>query len=310
MKIKLSYIDGVRFRDAFIAGGTWLIKHKDHLNRINVFPVADKDTGTNLEITFGRTIVKVKAFGDRSLFATAKKIAKELIIEARGNCGVIFSQFFTAFAKGVTINQRIHTKEFLHILKEAILKTYEALENPKEGTILTVIRESVENTINRHLHEKDLKVILNRHHHYAKESLAKTRYILPQLKKAKVVDAGGLAYVLFLEGIIKLLKEGKHVIPYPITHTYNTQEPQQPVPTERPNYQYCTEAVIEIPTPDLSSSMIRGTLKDLGDSIVVVGQDQTFHVHIHTDKPDEVYSRLEKFSTILRKKKVQDMIKQ
>jgi len=309
MKVKLSYIDGHRLRDAFIAGGTWLIRHKEHLNRINVFPVADRDTGTNLEITFGRTIRRIKELGDRSLFAAAKNIARELIIEARGNCGVIFSQFFTAFAKGIGNNRRVHPPEFLHILKDAIHKTYEGLENPKEGTILTVIRESVENTIERHIQEKDLKVILNRLHHYAKESLARTRYMLPQLKKAKVVDAGGLAYVLFLEGILKLLTEGKHVIESIVIQTKETEEPQEPVATEKPNYQYCTEAVIEISGPTISSSKIRERIKDLGDSIVVVGQDKTFHVHIHTDNPDEVYKRLGNFSTLLRKK-VQDMIEQ
>ncbi len=309
MKIKLSYIDGLRLRDAFIAGGTWLIRHKDHLNRINVFPVADRDTGTNLEITFGRTIRRIKELGDRSLFATAKNIAKELIIEARGNCGVIFSQFFTAFAKGIGNNRRIHPPQFLNILKDAINKTYDGLENPKEGTILTVIRESVENTIERHFHEKDLKVVLDRLHHYAKESLAKTKYMLPQLRKAKVVDAGGLAYVLFLEGILELLKEGRHIIQSVAIQTEDTEEPQEPVITERPNYRYCTEAVIEISDRGVSSSRIRETIRDLGDSVVVVGQDQTFHVHIHTDNPDEVYARLTGFSVLLRKK-VQDMIEQ
>ncbi len=307
--LHIGYIDGARFKEAFIAGGTWVIHNRDRLNRINVFPVADKDTGTNLQITFLRTIQKIRDVEERSLGEMVKAIARELIVEARGNSGVIFSQFFSSLAAALEQHRKIHAPEFVEALKHAIHRTYEGLENPKEGTILTVIRESVEQTIQQHAHERDVFYLLKRLHEHAQRTLEKTKEMLPQLRKAQVVDAGGMAYVLFLQGVLKLLREGRHVVETLLEKIHDVQETEEVFFDETPNFRFCTEAVLRTYSKKINRQRIMEALRSFGDSLVVVGQEDTYHIHIHTDTPNQVYQALGVFGEIVRKK-VQDMIAQ
>ncbi|HSV56999.1 MAG TPA: DAK2 domain-containing protein, partial [Magnetospirillaceae bacterium] len=282
--MKITYMNGNRLRLAFLAGARRLAEHTQFLNRINVFPVADGDTGTNMTGTVQAVVAALAAAPGLSLSATAHAAADSALLGAKGNSGAILAQFFQGLAEELDREVRISTRAFADAVGKAVVKTYDALSKPVEGTLLTVLKDWGHALHRAALRTDDFLELLRTTLHDARASLDRTRDMLPELRKAGVVDAGAQGWVHILEGIIQFVTHGKlrefrdnpllaetemPVDAHMVTVS-NTAEPSA--------HRYCTECLLTGETLDLGA--VRGILANLGDSVVVAGSARQAKVHI------------------------------
>lgn len=285
---------------SIMAGAYQVLKHKQALNEINVFPVADGDTGTNLA-SLMQTILEQAKLTD-SLDSTLDAIGDAALMGARGNSGIIFAQYLNGFLMQIK-NDDITVNDFAVGVCKAVPYAYSAIANPVEGTMITVMKEWAEYIDSAYETSKDFTELLEKSLEVAKVSLADTPNKLKILKDAKVVDAGALGFIHFIEGFLSYVKTGKQ-IQYEsyddvieniaLDHSHDQEE----------HYRYCTEALIE--HGDLSSDALKELLKDFGDSLVVAENKRKMRIHIHTDTPEEVFLTLRNNTTIIDQK-VDDM---
>jgi len=306
--LRIAYIDGWRAWQAFRAGALWVLKHRQELDRINVFPVADRDTGTNLALTLGRVLRTLERKRSRDLRQVLRWISEGLVTEARGNSGVIFSQFFAGLAEAVGYRGRVRARTLAQALQIAVQRTYQGLEHPREGTVLTVMREAADAAQQSAVRSSDLVDLLEAALRAAQRALQGTTQLLDPLKQAGVVDAGGLGFVHFLEGIHRLVHLGAAALPPLPNLPHDTEADLGHTPSpEPPTYRFCTEAVLQTPEPaQWLTSRLRDLLKPLGDSLVLSATQHLLHLHIHTNQPEEVYRLLRQYGTLVRRK-AQDM---
>lgn len=307
----IAYLDGVRLHRALTAGIRRVLAYQDELNRINVFPVADADTGTNLAATL-RSVLEATA--DRvnphagSLLGT---VAESALDGARGNSGAIFAQFLQGLAEETRRIGQLSAEGFSRAIAEGERCAREALAEPREGTILTVISAFAEETSERISGGvRDFRVLVAAGLERSREALAGTQHQLPQLEKAGVVDAGALGFVEFLEGILAFVREG------------NLRDLDQDAPpvvegralpacddeAELPNFRFCTECVVS--GDALDRQELRAALGALpGDSLVVAGTAARTRVHCHVDNPATVFLTCEQFGAVTAQK-ADDMYRQ
>lgn len=300
----IHYIDGERFHRTLSAGVRRLLSRQDYLNKINVFPVPDSDTGTNMGFTLSSIENSYESRKNASISLTAEGIAELTINNARGNSGAILAQFFAGFAEGVKNKTKISVIEFAEALNLAKDFSYDALMNPKEGTILTIITDWV-NTIHKmSATVPDFKKLLNFGLSESLKSLKATTDKLDVLSKAGVVDAGAQGFVDILEGINTFIQSGtveeKNV---------EIQNPQANIESISFNekYRYCTECLIN--GNKLDRSRLKNRLNEMGDSIVVAGTASKLKVHIHTDHPKKVINMCQELGTV-SDEKADDMLRQ
>ena len=205
--MKISYLDGPRLYYAFMVGGNEVIKDQKYLNKINVFPVPDSDTGTNLASTM-RSIAE-GAVPNPSFYKTVHSMADMALSGARGNSGIIFAQFLYGISEEIKNVNRISTSSFGEIVKKAVQYAYRSVVSPVEGTMLTVMKDWAEAVYQQRTKKRDFVELLSYSLQVTKKSLIETRYKLPVLTKAGVVDAGAKGFVDFLEGITNFIKKGK-----------------------------------------------------------------------------------------------------
>jgi uncharacterized protein len=308
----ISYLDGRRLRRALLAGCDHVEAQRRELNRINVFPVPDGDTGTNLALTVRAIRDHLRDVKDSAVSAVAREAAEAALLGARGNSGMMLSHFLLGFADQVKDHDRLDTPGFSHALGAGVSGLYEAVDEPMEGTILTVIRETAEAA--RDETEADFVSLMERLLARARESLARTPDLLPVLKEAGVVDAGAKGFVHLLEGVASFVARGD-----PAAARRMGAEPEpSPAPVQpdappvaaasherRERFAFCTEALVRgegLP----SAEELRSRLRPLGDSLVVVRSGAVAKVHIHTDEPDRVFEILEAVGT-LATHKAEDM---
>jgi len=304
---RLSSLNGELFRRAVIAGARRVIAHREALNRINVFPVPDADTGTNLAATM-RAVVRGLRAPEPSLAAVSESVAVSALSGARGNSGVIMAQFFQGLHEGIADSVQVSITRFVSALRRAAQSAREALSRPEEGTILTVMTD-VADHLERHAERaSDFRALMTTGLRVARRSLARTIDQLSPLRRAGVVDAGALGFVRFLEGVVQFIR-GEEGNP-----TSTSDEAVVPVgaPTvdavsERVTFRYCAEALVS--GNDLSAKVVRDRLAAFGDSIVVAGGSDRIHVHIHTNAPAHVRETLADFGRV-RAHKAQDMFAQ
>jgi dihydroxyacetone kinase-like predicted kinase len=203
--MQIAYLDGPRLRRSLIAACDHAQLHRAELNRINVYPVPDGDTGTNLALTVRAIADHLKPSTARAVSAIAHEAAQGAVLGARGNCGMMLSHFLLGFAEDVSNRERISSEEFGRALSAGVEKLYSSLEEPVEGTILTVMRDTATAATNSD--EADFVPLLAHVVREARDSLARTPELLMVLKKAGVVDAGGKGFVSMLEGVL-LFVEG------------------------------------------------------------------------------------------------------
>ncbi len=301
----LNVLDGKRLYYSFLAGAHNVFEHQKHLNKINVFPVPDADTGTNLASTF-RSIVE-NCNPSPSIKQTSVSIAEAALTGARGNSGIIIAQFLYGFSNEIEDREHITLKDFAISMKKAVEYAYQAISNPVEGTIITVLREWADFIYALHEKVESFEQLMKESLEKAKESLSKTPELLKVLAKAKVVDAGAKGFVLFLEGVAQFLQ--KENLKKIISFSAETQEAEPIIAEshEAGNFRYCTEAMVSI--PENSKARVTDFLSQLGDSLVVAGPEKKMRIHIHTNQPEEVFGYLTREGKVFTQK-VDDMVKQ
>ncbi len=300
-----SYIDGKFLYYAFIAGGNQILKNQVEINRINIFPVNDKDTGTNLASTVRSVIDNIKPH--KSYKTTVSNIADAALIGARGNSGVIFAQFLHGLNRE-TLNKPIITlTEFAESVKKSIPYIYEAIANPIEGTMLTVIKEWSDFLNSKKDAIHDFADVIIDSLAVLEKSLAETNTKLKALSKTDFVDAGAKGFVLFIEGIIGFIKN-RNIRNLVVDSSQNISlVHSNEITEEEITFRFCTEAIIK--NVSQSKSELQKFLSQNGDSVVIAGSESICRIHVHTNKPAELFHQLKEIGTITFQK-VDDMLRQ
>jgi DAK2 domain fusion protein YloV len=283
---------GRELKEMFTAGGNWLEKSVPEINSINVFPVPDGDTGTNMHLTMRATLEEADRATNDSVAEIARAMAQGALMGARGNSGVILSQFFRGLAKGFGEKQQIDGGDWAEALTEASHTAYKGLSKPAEGTMLTVIREAataaetyVKSTSRELVNVMEVAV------NEARDSVSRTPLLLPVLKEAGVVDAGGQGIYVLLEGALRYLKGEADEMEYSKPALVSANLPAQSkipisaIEQEEP-YGYCTNFLLV--GNKLSPDKIRQRLEGKGQSVVVAGDSNNIRVHIHTYDPGAI----------------------
>ncbi len=283
---------GQEFRDMFAAGSGWLEKSVPDINAINVFPVPDGDTGTNMFLTMRSVIEEADRVSGDSISAVAKAMAQGALMGARGNSGVILSQFFRGLAKGLDEKNSITGTDWAMALDEASRAAYKGLSQPVEGTMLTVIKDASKAAEEAAQAEPDnLTKVTEAAVEAARNSVARTPLLLDVLREAGVVDAGGQGVYVLLEGALRYLEGKVEEMKYRRPQLVAAELPAgtktaQIVAEAGEPYGYCTNFLLE--GNKLNPDKIRKRLESKGQSIVVVGDETTIRVHIHTYDPGSI----------------------
>jgi DegV family protein with EDD domain len=299
------HINGKFLYYAFIAGGKEILQNQKEINRINVFPVNDNDTGTNLASTVRSVIDNIRPH--KSFKTTVGNIADAALMGARGNSGVIFAQFLHGLSRE-TLNKPVITlPEFAESVKRSIPYIYEAIANPVEGTMLTVIRDWSDFLNARKEAIHDFRKVIIESIEVLEKSLAETTVKLRALNKSGFVDAGAKGFVLFIKGIINFIinRNVRNLVVAPEENIslVHTEEAGSEVITHR----YCTEAIIR--NLKISVSELQGILNSNGNSVVVAGSGSMCRIHVHSNNPADLFHQLNDLGTITFQK-VDDMVRQ
>lgn len=289
--MKIEILDGAMLKKALAGAAKFLEDNKEEVNSLNVFPVPDGDTGTNMSLTVNSAIKQGLNLDENSVSKIALATSHGSLMGARGNSGVILSQLFRGFANGLNGNDTADVKILAEAFKQAADTAYKAVMKPTEGTILTVARECGEYAISISKQEKDVLVFLKKVINHGEIVLNKTPEMLPVLKQAGVVDAGGkgLIYVLTgaynaLAGIEKVEVKVPEKKIEPKEHVH-----REYIDTDDIKYGYCTEFIINTNYKDIDS--FREQLSIQGDSLLVVGGEGLIKVHVHTNNPGTVLEK-------------------
>lgn len=272
------------FKEALISASNFLEINKEHVNDLNVFPVPDGDTGTNMSKTIKSAVKQVVASDATELGALASEMSRGALMGARGNSGVILSQLFRGFAEGLKGQDKLTVPVLAQAMKSASEMTYLAVMKPTEGTILTVGRESGDFAVKHAKKYSDLILFSEAVLERAKESLANTPNLLPVLKEAGVVDAGGQGLVTIMEGALKALK-GEAVLGEAEEASEHGKEKieRKEISTDDIKFGYCTEFIVNTKSNHVED--LKADLVERGDSLIVVGDDSMIKVHVHTNDP-------------------------
>lgn len=286
--------DGRGLRLALEAGLTWLEQHAEAINSLNVYPVPDGDTGTNMVLTMQSAVKELGASQDHSASAVSQAVAQGALMGARGNSGVILSQVFRGFARVLQGHDTFNAAELANALTEGCVLAYRGVMRPVEGTMLTVAREASEACQIAVRETDDLAHVLEEAMNEAKRSVARTPTLLQVLRDAGVVDAGGQGLAVIMEGAVKFIR-GE---PLAKSVAYEkVADLRAPSPQEG-GYGYDTQFLIQ--GHDLRVDEIRQTLAAMGESLLVVGDSETVKVHIHTQDPGVPISYASQIGTLSR----------
>ncbi len=298
-------LDGRAYAKFITAGSFFLRKYRQVLNDLNVFPVPDGDTGTNMYLTCRQAAIEAGKHRDRPIAEVAAAAAQGALMGARGNSGVIISQMLRGFAHHVRHRGEIDTFVLATGMREGVAAARAALVKPVEGTIVSVAEAAAESAYHLALHERDFYRFLSGVLRAANDALDRTPEQLPALKESGVVDSGGAGFVYFLEGVLRFLPD------ITLRSTAFPRRPQRsgvftPQQVVGEN-KYCTEFILE--RAACTSGELRDALRPTGDSLIVAGEPPTIKVHIHTDDPQTVQTLAAKHGDPTRVK-VDDMERQ
>jgi DAK2 domain fusion protein YloV len=290
-------IDGALLKEMILNGAAMLEESKAEINQLNVFPVPDGDTGTNMSLTMANACREVQNLQEAlTCHSVAEALARGALKGARGNSGVILSQLFRGFYRGVDGLEEMGSKQFADALKSGVETAYKAVMKPREGTILTVSRAFADEAVRQAGRELDVALVVEGAMAVGELTLSKTPEMLDVLKKAGVVDAGGKGLLTIYKGFLYSL-QGNGLISL---EEKEAPPPQAAAPAEAPaairggeviEKGYCTEFLIENLKPEVDDAAVdrmRDRLERLGDSIVLVHDDSILKVHVHTESPDKV----------------------
>lgn len=280
----------------------------DYLNDINVFPVPDGDTGLNIYITMSKVVEELERNEpDLTIKQAAKSIAKGAFSGAKGNSGVILSQFFIGFSKTIENEEIISTEIFANAMIEGSRRAYTAVMNPREGTILSVLRETAEAAISKTKNGESWREVVEHCYEVAQQSTLNTPNLLEDLKKAGVVDAGALGFVYLVQGwlfVIANTLKGPKVIDVrsDLENLHNNVDVNHSL--ENLNYRFCTEGLIIQSKHDRDK--IKNEMNLFGDSLLLISESDSHKLHIHTNSPSDVVQRFRQYGQ-LHSVKIDDM---
>lgn len=281
-------ISGKMLRDAIMSGANNIINNKNTVDELNVFPVPDGDTGTNMSMTIKNALPELSMMSDSvTVGAVASAAASAMLRGARGNSGVILSLLFRGFSKGLSGKTEAEASDIARSLSLGVEAAYKSVMKPTEGTILTVARESAEAASKKAAETNDIAELFGVIVSAAEAALDKTPELLPVLKKAGVVDAGGMGYLMIMRGI-KSAMDGSGAIEALETEEYA----KEPVITNAAGsvqadieFTYCTEFLVKKKPDCKDAKLLRAYLETIGDCVVVVDDDDIIKVHVHTEHP-------------------------
>ncbi|WP_024620705.1 DAK2 domain-containing protein [Metaclostridioides mangenotii] len=298
----IQYIDGKKLREMFVSGANNLQNHKDLVDKLNVFPVPDGDTGTNMSLTISYAIQELSKVANDDITDIGKALSKGSLMGARGNSGVILSQIIRGIAKSIEGKEKLSTQDLAKALKNGSDTAYKAVIKPIEGTILTVVRESGDYAVKLAAREKDIVRFMSLLVKESNASLKRTPDLLKNLKDAGVVDSGGKGLVCIYEGmyetllgnsIVKNDRSASSVSSVQVQHNAN-------ISSEDIKFQYCTEFILE--SDKVEDTTIRDIMLNYGDSLAVVGDDGVIKVHVHTNDPGSVLQEALQYGQLITTK--------
>ena len=287
--MKYERINGHDFYNMVVNASNRLVEESDFVNALNVFPVPDGDTGTNMSMTFKAAVKEIENLNSESIGETSKKLAKGALMGARGNSGVILSQILRGISKGLEGKKGVDSTELALAFLEGSKSAYKAVMRPTEGTILSVIRAAAEAAVKEEKQDVIdlLKVVVDA----SKVMLDKTPELLPALKKAKVVDSGGMGLYIILQGMYDALKDDikAEIKDVAVKDANVTGAGAGSAKDVDIKFGYCTEFIILGDAK--KAKAFQDEIEPLGDSMIVVGYDDVIKVHIHTNNPGLVLEK-------------------
>ncbi|WP_040204945.1 DAK2 domain-containing protein [Neobacillus jeddahensis] len=312
--MSITALDGKRFAEMVIQGANHLSANAKMVDALNVFPVPDGDTGTNMNLSMTSGAKEVKNNVQEHIGKVGIALSKGLLMGARGNSGVILSQLFRGFSKAVEAKAKITGKDFVQALEAGVETAYKAVMKPVEGTILTVAKDSAKRGVQAAQKSDDIVVIMEEVLKEAKLSLKRTPDLLPVLKEVGVVDSGGQGLVFVYEGFLAVLKGealpvSSDLLPS-MTEMVNAEHynnVQGHINTEDIVFGYCTEFMVRFEAEKTSGhpfdeSVFRNDLSRLGDSLLVIADEDVVKVHIHSEQPGEVLTYGQKYGNLINMK--------
>lgn len=304
-------LDGTTFTEMIMAGARHLANNSKLIDSLNVFPVPDGDTGTNMNLSMTSGVNELKKANSADVSVASQAFAKGLLMGARGNSGVILSQIFRGFAKGFEGKASVTTLEMADAFESGVHTAYKAVMKPVEGTILTVAKDSGAKAIELANNEKDIIIFMEKVLEEAKASLKRTPDLLPILKEVGVVDSGGQGLVTIYEGFLASLKgedlpvaDIDEIDIDDLVSAEHHQSAQDFMNTEDIVYGYCTEFMVKFEKEKLekhtfSEEAYREELSKSGDSLVVISDEDVIKVHIHTEYPGEVMTMSQNYGRLV-----------
>ncbi|MEJ9218761.1 DAK2 domain-containing protein [Paenibacillus glucanolyticus] len=306
-------LNGTEFTAMVLAGAEQLQQHAEHVNSLNVFPVPDGDTGTNMNLTMTAGVAELKSKHSESVGHSAGVLSKGLLMGARGNSGVILSQLFRGFSRYAAPYTELNTHQFAAALQTGVEAAYKAVVKPVEGTILTVAKEAAKHAVYFSRRSNDVVELMEQVLAKAKETLSQTPDMLPVLKQVGVVDSGGQGLVYIYEGFLQALRQDVPSGSYAVSEGQAEQSNTAPVSHAVPDFsavQAPASAQSRLSTEDIEflydmeffinrqlgegagaefdEDYFRKALAVNGDSIIVISDDETIKVHVHSKAPGEV----------------------
>jgi len=297
MAIGIAYVDGPRLARSIYAAADWVAAGRDEINRLNVFPVPDGDTGTNFSLTLRAVADACHALGDAPLSDTAQTMARAAVLGARGNSGMMLAHFLLGFAEGVNGRATATAPDVAAAIRRGSDTLYGSLDDPREGTILTVAREAAAAAERAATDSPDLSEFMRRMLREGEIALAHTPELLAVLKEAGVVDAGGKGFMRMIEGVVRFI-EGDPILPVPAgaPTAYAFPAAEVNVAAER-DYQFCTEFVAR-GSPLPPANEVRASMHRFGGSVSVALVGDILKVHVHTDTPEAVFTYAGRWGTL------------
>lgn len=300
-------LDGQVLKQMILQAANHLSNHKEKVDALNVFPVPDGDTGTNMHLTFSSGANEIKNESSTDISEITQKFAKGLLMGARGNSGVILSQLFRGFSKAAESKSALNAEQLAQAFEKGVETAYKAVMKPVEGTILTVAKDAAQKATKVASASTDLTEVMDETLKEAKASLERTPTLLPVLKEVGVVDSGGQGLVYIYEAFLAVL-EGRTTI------ETDSQEPsieemiraehhksaQSHLSTDEITYGYCTEFMIKLTNSNrFDEEKYRHDMSSHGDSLLVVSDDEFVKIHIHTEYPGEVMTQSQKHGELV-----------
>ncbi|MGM0873629.1 MAG: DAK2 domain-containing protein [Bacillota bacterium] len=309
--MSITTLDGKRFAEMILQGANHLSNHAKLVDALNVFPVPDGDTGTNMNLSMTSGAKEVQSNTSNHIGKVGSALSKGLLMGARGNSGVILSQLFRGFSKSIESKSMINSVEFATALQAGVDTAYKAVMKPVEGTILTVAKDAAKAAVQAAENETSIDKLMEEILKEAEASLKRTPDLLPVLKEVGVVDSGGQGLVFVYEGFLAVLKGEKlftsnMTIPSmgDLVNAEHHKSVQSHINTEDIEFGYCTEFMVRFEdgkTP-YNEEKFRNDLSQFGDSLLVISDDDLAKVHIHAEHPGEVLSYGQKYGNLIHMK--------